>query len=156
MRDKGSAVKNDRSSFISHPSSLIAIHFAFFLLPLLSGCGPAPRGEPVAKLEGNVTVGGKPLPNDAEGSLVFSPAKLGEAPPVQAKLAGGHYQTDRAPEGQVVVTFQITRRTGKMLKTSPDDIHPTPERVNLVPQASRDGLRIEVHGDNPKQDFDLK
>ena len=115
-------------SLIAHPSSLIGVQFAFlFLLPLLSGCSPASHSETVAKLEGNVTVGGKPLPEDAEGTLVFSPAKLGEAPPCQAKLVSGHYVADKVPQGQVTVTFLITRRTGKMLKASPDDIHPTPK-----------------------------
>ena len=129
---------------------------AALLLALTAGCGAASHSQAVVKLEGNVTVGGKPLPDDAEGSLVFSPAKLGEAPPCQAKLAGGHYQADKVPQGQVVITFQITRRTGKMLKTSPDDIHPTPERINLVPEASQAGVRVEVKGDKPTRDFDLR
>jgi hypothetical protein len=171
MRDDGRKISGEapsvilhHSSLIAHPSSLIVFPsspiaaLVVFLLPLslLYGCGPASPSEPVSKLEGTVTVGGKPLPEDAEGSLGFSPAKLGEAPPCQAKLVGGRYRSDRVPQGVVVVTFQITRRTGKMLKTSPDDIHPTPERINLVPEAVRGGLRIEVQADNPNQDFDLK
>jgi hypothetical protein len=125
------------------------------LLALASGCGPRARTEPVARLEGTVTIAGKPLPADADGSIVFAPTAQGQAPPVQAKLAAGSYKADRVPQGQVTVMFHIMRSTGKMLKTSPDDIHPTPERIDLVPPASRDGVKIEVKGDNLQQNFDL-
>ncbi len=134
--------------------------FAFFscatLLMLVAGCGSTGRTEPVATLEGNVTIGGKPLPADAEGTVIFMPATRGEAPPVRAKIVAGHYKAEKVPKGQVTATFQISRLTGKMLKTSPDDIHPTPERIDLVPEASRAGVKFEVQGDNPHQDFDLK
>lgn len=129
---------------------------AFLLLALTAGCGRSAHNESVAKLTGNVTIGGKPLPDDAEGSLIFSPAAQGEAPPVQAKLVAGHYESPSVPKGQVLVTFHIARLTGKMLKSSPNDVHPTPERIDLVPQASRAGMRIEVTGDNPQQDFNLE
>jgi hypothetical protein len=126
------------------------------LLIIAAGCGSAARTEPVAKLEGTVTIGGKPLPSDAEGSVTFMPTARGEAPPVQAGLAAGHYKAENVPKGQVTATFHISRLTGKMLKASPDDIHPTPERIDLVPEALRAGLKVEVKGDNPRQDFDLK
>jgi hypothetical protein len=126
------------------------------LLVLTAGCGPSARTEPVAKLEGNVTIGGKPLPADAEGTVIFMPAARGEAPPAQAKLAVGHYKAENVPKGQVLATFHISRLTGKMLKTSPDDIHPTPERVDLIPESLRAGVKVEVQGNNPHRDFDLK
>ena len=118
------------------------------VLVLSAGCGSAGRTEPVAKLEGNVLIGGKPLPADAEGSVVFMPAARGEAVPTQAKIAAGHYKAEYVAKGQVLATFHIMRLTGKMLKTSPDDIHPTPERIDLVPQAAQAGVKIEVQGDN--------
>src|SRR5689334_22943420 len=107
------------------------------LLFVSAGCGSAGRTEPVAKLEGSVMIGGKPLPADAEASVLFMPAARGEAPPVQAKIDAGHYKAESVPKGQVLATFHISRLTGKMLKTSPDDIHPTPERIDLVPEGSR-------------------
>jgi hypothetical protein len=126
------------------------------LLVLLSGCGSRARSEPVARLEGNVTIGGKPLPADAEGSVIFMPAARGEAPPVQAAIKGGRYRAEKVPVGQVLATFHIARPTGKLLRDSPSDPHPTPERIDLVPPASGGGVKIEVRGDNPHQDFDLK
>ena len=134
--------------------------FFFFsialLLLLAAGCGSVGHTEPVATLEGMVTIGGKPLPADAQGTVTFMPAARGEAPPAQAKIIAGHYKAEKAPKGQITATFQISRLTGKMLKTSPDDIHPTPERIDLVPEAWKAGIKIEVKADNPHQDFDLK
>ncbi len=134
--------------------------FSFFssgnLLIIAAGCGSAARTEPVAKLEGTVTIGGKPLPSDAEGSVTFMPTARGEAPPAQAKIAAGHYKAENVAKGQVLATFHISRLTGKMLKASPDDVHPTPERIDLVPEASRAGVKVEVQGDTSQQNFDLK
>jgi hypothetical protein len=126
------------------------------ILILATGCGSATRTEPVVKLEGSVTIGGKPLPADAEGSIIFSPAARGEAPPAQARIVAGHYKVENSPKGQVQATFNITRLTGKMVKNSPDDVHPTPERINLVPEASRAGVKLNVESNNAQQDFDLK
>jgi len=122
---------------------------------LAGGCRSS-QSSPVAKLEGNVTIGGKPLPADAEGSLAFMPAARGEARPARATLAGGHYKADDVPVGLVQVTFNITRKTGKMLMGPNDPVHQSPERIDLVPEAARSGMQIEVKGDNPHQDFDLK
>ena len=141
-----------RSSFISRLSSA----FICASLIALSGCGQAGRTEPVVKLEGNVSISGKPLPADAEGTVIFMPAALGEAPPAQAKIVGGHYKAEKVAKGQVLATFQISRLTGNMLKTSPDDIHPTPERIDLVPKGSRAGVKFEVQSDSSSQNFDLK
>ena len=135
---------------------MLRFTFCAMLLLLAAGCGPAGRTEPVATLEGTVTIGGKVLPADAEGTVTFMPAVRGEAPPVQAMIVAGHYKAEKVPKGQIAATFQISRVTGKMLKTSADDIHPTPERIDLVPEAWRKGMKVDVQGDNPHQDFDLK
>jgi hypothetical protein len=125
------------------------------VLALAAGCGHAPHTESIVKLEGNVTIGGKPLPADAEGSIVFSPTARGEAPPVQAKIVAGHYKVENAPKGQVQATFNITRLTGKMIKNAADDVHPMAERINLVPEAARTGKSFAVQGDNLQMNFDL-
>jgi hypothetical protein len=78
-----------------------------------------------------------------------------KAPPVQAAVKGGRYRAEKVPVGQVLATFHIARRIGKMLKSSPADPHPTPERLDLVPAAARSGVKVEVKGDNSHQDFDL-
>ncbi len=124
-------------------------------LTLAGGCRSS-QTAPVAKLEGNVTIGGKPLPADAEGSLAFVPAARGEAPPAKALLVGGHYKADNVPVGSVQVTFDITRKTGKMLMSPNDPVHQSPELINLVPEAARSGMQIEVKGNNSQQNFDLK
>ena len=130
--------------------------FVGLLALTLAGSCRSSQTAPVAKLEGNVTIGGKPLPADAEGSLAFMPAARGEAPAVRATLAGGHYKADKVPVGSVQVTFDIMRKTGKMITTPGDNVHQSPELINLVPEAARSGMQIEVKGDNSQQNFDLK
>ncbi len=114
--------------------------------PLRAGC----------RLEGKVTIDGQPLPGDAVGSVVFTPRAKGQAPAAQAKIDAGHYQTDKAPLGDIKVFFHISRATGKIIQDSPDDAHPRRELQDLVPETLRGGLDVNVTGDNPHQDFDLK
>jgi hypothetical protein len=126
------------------------------LLLVAAGCTPAKRSEPVAKLEGKVMINGQPLPPDATGSVIFKPRTRGQAPDAVGRIRDGHYRTDKAPVGDVTVIFRISRATGKIIKETPDDAHPHPELQDLVPQSAEDGLRINVTGDNPNQDFDLR
>ncbi len=135
----------------------IVLRLALCLSLLFSaGCGSAHRSEPVARLEGKVTFNGGPLPDDAVGSVVFTPRAKGQAPAAQAKITAGHYQTDKAPVGDVTVFFHISRATGKVIKDSPDDEHPRKELQDLVPESLRSGLDVKVTGDNAHLDFDLK
>jgi hypothetical protein len=126
------------------------------LLLLSAGCGSARRSEPVARLEGKVTINGGPLPEDAVGSVVFMPQAKGQAPAAQAKIVAGRYETGKAPLGDITAIFHISRPTGKIIKDSPDDEHPHPELQDLVPEELRAGVDLSVTGDNPHQDFDLK
>ena len=126
------------------------------LLLVLAGCGSSNRSEPIVRLQGNVTVNGQPLPADAVGSVIFMPRVPGQAPATEARIEGGHYQTDNAPRGDITALFHINRATGKMIKDTPNDEHPHPEQENLVPEKLRAGIRTNVTGDNPHQDFDLR
>ncbi|MGO9108842.1 MAG: hypothetical protein ACLP9L_06380 [Thermoguttaceae bacterium] len=126
------------------------------LLLVSAGCGSPSHSEPVARLEGKVTINGGPLPEDAVGSVVFRPRAKGQAPAAQAKIHAGRYQTDKAPVGDVMAFFHISRPTGKIIQDSPNDEHPHPELQDLVPEKLQDGLRIDVAGDNPHLDFDLR
>jgi hypothetical protein len=125
------------------------------LLLLAAGCGPASRSEPVARLEGNVTINGAALPEDAVASVVFMPRAKGQAPAAQAKIVAGRYQTGKAPKGDITAIFHISRKTGKIIKDSPDDEHPYAEIQDLVPENLRAGVDVSVTGDNLHQDFDL-
>ena len=129
---------------------------SFLLLLVVAGCGSPSRSEPVARLQGNVTINGRPLPADAAGSVTFKSRERGQAPPATAKIKDGHYQTDRAPLGDVTAIFHINRPTGKIVKDSPTDAHPHPELQDLVPEDLHDGVPANVTGDNPHLDFDLR
>lgn len=118
-----------------------------------TGCGPAARTEPVAKLEGTVMIGGKPLPGKVDASIVFRGPDKGQAPPARAQIEAGRYRTEKAPVGHVLAIFSIMQLTGKVIT---EDEHSYPERINLVPEKSRNGVSIDVKGDNAHQDFDLK
>lgn len=128
---------------------------ACLLLFMSVGCGPPKRTEPVARLEGNVTIHGKPLPENAVGSVIFMPRVKGQAPAAQATINAGRYRTDNAPMGEVTALFHISRPTGKMIKDAPTDEHPHPELQDLVPEKLRAGVSATITGDNPHQDFDL-
>ncbi|MGA2254718.1 MAG: hypothetical protein ABSG53_08665 [Thermoguttaceae bacterium] len=128
--------------------------FVFFLL--MAGCGSPHRSEPVARLEGKVTINGQPLPEDAVGSVIFRPRVKGQAPATEAKIHAGRYQTDKAPLGDITVFFHISRATGKIIKETPNDEHPHPDLQDLVPDKSQSGVSANVTGDNPQLDFDLR
>ncbi len=118
-----------------------------------TGCGPAARTEPVAKLEGTVTINGKPLPDHVDASIVFRGSGKSQAPPTQVKIEAGRYRTEKAPMGNVSAIFNITQLTGKIIT---EDEHSNPERINLVPEKARNGIPLDVKGANAQQDFDLK
>jgi hypothetical protein len=136
------------------PRYLCPVFLLLFLV--LAGCHAKKRSEPVATLEGQVTVNGKPLPEDAVGSVVFMPRVKGQARAAEAKIQGGHYRVEEAPLGAVTALFHISRSTGKMIKDSPRDEHPHPELIDLVPAKQRFGVPVTIAGDNPHQDFDLR
>lgn len=122
----------------------------------IAGCGPSARSLPAARLAGKITVNGKPLPADAEGAITFMSAARNQAAPTQVRLSGGSYTANDVPIGQVTVLFNITRLTGRMVreKDAPRGAL-FPEREVLVPAACREGIPLEVKGDNLHQDFDL-
>ena len=103
-----------------------------------------------------MTVNGQPLPADAVGSVIFMPRTKGQAPAAEAAIVGGRYRSDKAPLGEITALFHISRATGKMIKDFPTDAHPHKELQDLVPEKLRAGVPINVTGDNPHQDFDLR
>lgn len=109
-----------------------------------------------AHLMGTVTVGGKPLPDDAEGYIQFMPDGGGQAPPSSTDIVAGKYDAEKVPLGSVTAIFNITRLTGRMVREdNAPGATPYPERENLVPKKRQAGVTISVEGDNDAHDFDL-
>jgi hypothetical protein len=124
---------------------------------LLAGCGDGGSKYPTVKVAGNITVGGQPLPKDAEGTITFMPAAGGgQASPASSPIVDGKYQVDEAPLGKVNVLFNITRLTGRMIRE--DNIPtaaPHAERENLVPATAQTGITVEITADENSRNFEL-
>jgi hypothetical protein len=120
------------------------------LMALLSGCGPGKPTYPSARLEGSVTLDGKPI---TQGSLQFMPQDISQVPVTAASIVDGRYVAEAVPRGKLRVLPSATKETGKMIKEYSSS---RPEVINLIPEKYRAGIPIEVTGDNPNQDFPLK
>jgi hypothetical protein len=116
---------------------------------VLAGCGSGKPAYPAARLEGGVTVDGRPI---AKGNVQFLPQGPGKAPVTQASIVDGRYVAAAVPRGKVRVLLTATQETGKMVAAYSE---PHPEVVNLIPEKYRSGIEIEVTADNLSQDFAL-
>jgi hypothetical protein len=121
-----------------------------FLVTLLGGCSSGKPTYPAAKLEGKVTLDGKPI---AQGNVQFVPQDVSHVPVTTAPIVDGKYVAEAVPRGKLRVMLTATMETGKMIK---EYSTPRPEVISLIPEKYRDGIPIEVTGDNPNQDFSLK
>jgi hypothetical protein len=118
----------------------------------LVGCGGSTSNT--AHLQGTVTIGGKPLPADAIGSVTFNTTDPKQGKSVSAPITNGSYDCPNAPLGQVKVGFSILQPTG-------------PERPNergegmirdnkdIVPASASAGIDLNITGDNSAQNFEL-
>jgi hypothetical protein len=100
-----------------------------------------------------ITINGQPLPSDAEGSVSFSPTSKDQGKPSSAPIAGGKYDCDTVPMGNVRATFNIYRLGAEYTSGRGEKAR---ETINLVPPAAATGVDVQVTGDKPDQDFDLK
>lgn len=116
---------------------------------LLAGCGPAASPFPTARIGGVITLDGAPL---ATGNINFVPEGAGQARPTAVDFKNGTYAIDEAPLGKVRVFITSTQPTGKMI---PGSSEPVPEVANVVPEAYRQGIVVEIAGDNDKLHFAL-
>jgi len=122
------------------------------LCALLPGCG-ARGAKPGAHLAGEVTIGSRPLPDDADAAILFIPvAPAGRTSPVSAPIVRGRYVARHVPLGRVTVMFRVSRPTGRLLDGYSGGL---PEYENLVPEKYMGGLPLDVIEDNPHQDFQL-
>ena len=124
------------------------------LSPLIvAGCGRGDDGPPTAHITGRVTIAKMALPDDADGTIIFRPRGGGQAQPASATIVAGRYDVAEAPVGEVRVTFNIGRETGRMIRE--DGGSPFKERVDLVPPQSRTGIDVTVSEDT-ELDFNLE
>lgn len=114
----------------------------------LVGCREE-SGGPSARLQGAVTLDGKPI---AEGTINFLPEASGQVSPASTQISEGRYDARAVPLGKVRVQIIATRETGRMITGSSQ---PVPEVLSIIPPKYAQGIPIEVTGDNAQQDFRL-
>jgi hypothetical protein len=118
------------------------------IVTALVGCESKPA-VPGAHLAGAVTIAGQAV---EEGSIVFTPVGGARGRAVGVKVNAGHYDCPYVPLGQSLVQIYALRPTGKMVEVMGTM---KPEMEDLVPKKYRDGITIDIQGDNTKQDFSL-
>jgi len=116
----------------------------------LIGCEKAGPPYPTARLEGSVAIDGDTV---KEGRIRFVPKQVGAAPPAAVDIINGHYRADYVPLGKVRVKFSVLRRTDKM---NTEYSSPYPVFEEVVAQKYRDGIELEVTGDDLERDFQLE
>ena len=119
------------------------------LMALLAVVGCGGQGFPTARLEGRVSVGGRPVEH---GNVTFTPLQSDRGTSVSAKNESGAYAVSKAPQGKVRVDFQAVQETGRTVMQFGK---PYPETVNIIPDKHRAGFEIEIDGDNIHKDFNL-
>lgn len=127
------------------------------VLPALAsmfGCGMS--SVPTAHLSGKVTLGGKPLPSDSEGSITFTlegSTKNKGTVSVPINIGDSSYDSPDTPRGPVKAYFSIIRKgPAKMSQRTGQQYH---DIINLVPNKYATGVDVEVEEDNSNQDFNL-
>ena len=140
------------------PSAVRGPVFAFAMVAcwsiavtVMSGCGHGGANHPSAKIEGAVTVSGKPL---ADGLIMFMPQQAGHAVGVKAAIKDGCYVADKVPLGKVLVLFNAVQETGRMIESKLTE-KPQPERIDIIPAKYRSGVPLDVTTDKNDQNFDL-
>ncbi|MCA9234642.1 MAG: hypothetical protein KDA44_04195 [Planctomycetales bacterium] len=105
-----------------------------------------------AHLAGAVTVGGKPIPADANASITFHGS--GEGQTVNVPIVDGKYDSPATPRGEVRVYFTVTQEVGPV-KKSPRTGADYRDIVDIVPPKYATGVALTVAEDNQQQDFNL-
>ena len=123
-----------------------------FLTTAICGCSREDAHYPSVRLEGNVTIAGKPL---ADGLIMFMPLERGRGGGVKAVIKEGRYVADRVPTGKVLVTFNAMQETGRMVESPSSPGKPLPERIDLLPAKYKSGVSLDVKGEQLRRDFDL-
>jgi len=137
-----------RTRWLTGWAGVVAVQLAASL-----GCSNDSR-QGTAHLRGRVTIGGQPIPADADARIIVRPTQLDQPSASAAVIENGRYDLPDAPKGKVQVSFTIQRPTGRM-GVPADGGRPQPEYESLVPEDRAGGQEIQVEGDNLDLSFDL-
>jgi hypothetical protein len=126
--------------------------FGVFALALAAGCSDG-SGPPTAHLAGVVTLGGQPIPAEAESTIIFRTTTANQASPASSRIVNGRFDVPKAPQGPVRVVFSIQLPIGE--KAIAPGVAPEMQYQTLVPQKHADGISLEINGDNLDMKLDL-
>jgi hypothetical protein len=118
---------------------------------MLAGCDTGRRSD-TAHVQGTLTIGGEPLPSDAQANVTFVPAAKGRS--AGAAVTDGKYDCPDAPLGNVKAIISVMRPTGKMITES--DNRPYAEVGSIIANKYSSGVDVEITEDNTTLDFDLE
>jgi hypothetical protein len=121
------------------------------MITLLSGCGGS--SAPTARLRGVVTIGGKPIPADADAIIMFRTTGADQARPVSARITNGQFDVPNAPRGSVLVKFSIRQPTGMAAFQPGADVEM--QSKPIVPKEWEAGKTYQIDGDDLEMKFDL-
>lgn len=124
---------------------------AALALVIVAGCSEDKR---TAHLQGNVTIDGQPIPDDAEAVIMIRPVGEGQSRGKSARLVGSRFDVPDAPRGPVLVQFSIEQPTGEIAPFAPGARREMRYR-SLVPEEYTPGVKVEVEGDNLNMEFEL-
>lgn len=119
---------------------------------LLAGAVGCVRESP-ARLQGAVTLAGKPIPADAQAFIVFTTG-ADRSHSVTAPIVGGTYDSPKTPRGDVTVFFEISHSVGPERKSDRTGLVYR-DIATLVPARYETGVPIKVTGDDANRNFDL-
>ncbi len=132
-------------------TSMLVVGMACFSFVLV-GCSGS-SGPGTAHLSGQVTLDGKPLPDDAQGVIVFQPAQLdANHRAVSTPIEAGHYNCPDAPVGKVRALIDVQLPTGKVLEGPAGR---SPEYRSVVAQQNNKGIAFEITG-SMSRDFNVE
>lgn len=117
----------------------------------------APAGgcvrETTARLQGAVTLAGKPIPADARAFIVFASGP-DRSRSTTAPIIDGRYDSPHTPVGDVTVFFEISHPVGPE-RTSDRTGLAYRDVATLVPARYETGVPLNVAGDDAHRNFDL-
>jgi hypothetical protein len=110
------------------------------------GCGKP--SDAVARLSGEVTLDGQPLPGDSLGSVSFQSIDIGKARATSAQIINGRYDCPNVPRREVLAHIRLSIPTGRTYRderTGKD----VSELENVVLTAEQeDGIELNVTGND--------
>lgn len=121
---------------------------AAILIGISGGCGGSGGDQAQfesARLEGEVTLDGKPIP---EGTIQFVPQDQ-KAPPTTVPILEGRYVAPKVGLGRVIVTMNVAPPE----RPAVIDSSYTPPPTVTIPDRYRKGVPIDVKEDKSDQDF---